>query len=170
MSFANLLYYILRLLMISLLVVGVVLTAKAKAERGRAATLGMFGCFVLLFGELFSIVRVASAESLIRAVGINSYNMVVVAIETIATLITAVGVGLLIWAAVARRAPAQPQQTPGWPQPPQPHGWPQPQQPEWQRQSQSPPEWQPQSPPQPPSAPQPGWQDPERPGWQNPQG
>lgn len=166
MTLATLLFLILRLLMSSLLIVGVVLTAKAKAEHGRAATLGMFGCLVLLFCELLSIVRVMLQESLLRAVGIHSFNMVLVAIETISTLITAVGVGLLIWAVVARRTPAQPQQPQGWQQPQQP----QPQQPEWQRQSQAPPEWQPQSPPQPPPSQQPGWQDPERPGWQNPQG
>ncbi|MEU7746198.1 hypothetical protein [Nonomuraea sp. NPDC049158] len=141
MSLANLIYLILRLLMGSLLIVGVVLTAKAKAEHGRAATLGMFGCIALLFPELISIVRLFSLDSLIRAVGVNSFNIVLAAIETISTLITAVGVGLLIWAVVARRTPAQP-----------------------------PPEWQPQSPPQPPPSQQPGWQDPERPGWQNPQG
>ncbi|MEV0348963.1 hypothetical protein AB0H88_24575 [Nonomuraea sp. NPDC050680] len=168
MSLANVLYIILRLLMSSLLIVGVVLTAKAKAEHGRAATLGMFGCLLLLFGELLSIVRLMSQGSLMRAVGINAFSMVLVAIETIATLITAVGVGLLIWAVVARRAPAQLRQTPGWPQPPQPHGWQQPQQPQQPQPQQ--PEWQPQSPPQPPPSRQPGWQDPERPGWQSPQG
>ncbi|MEU7833307.1 hypothetical protein [Nonomuraea sp. NPDC049129] len=167
---SQVLYTILALLMSGLLIVGVVLTAKAKAEHGRAATLGMFGCFVLLFGELYSIVRIFTLDSLARAIGSDSFPIVLFVIDAIGTLITAVGVGLLIWAVVARRTPAQPQQTPGWQQPQQPQGWQQPQQSEWQRQSQSPPEWQPQSPPQPPSAPQPGWQNPERPGWQNPQG
>ncbi|WP_433516803.1 hypothetical protein ACQP2T_15330 [Nonomuraea sp. CA-143628] len=164
---SQVLYTILALLMSGLLVVGVVLTAKAKAEHGRAATLGMFGCFVLLFDQLYGIVRIWTLSSLISAVGVDAVNIVLFVIDAIGMLITAVGVGLLIWAVVARRTPAQSQ---GWQQGQPQHGWQQPQQPEWQRQSQAPPEWQPQSPPQPSPSPQPGWQDPERPGWQNPQG
>jgi hypothetical protein len=163
MTFSNVLYAILGLGMIALLLVGVVLMVKAKAEHGRAATLGMSGCIVLLLGEVYSIVRIFSLPSLYEAVGVDAIGPVLFVIDTIGLLFTAVGIGLLIWAVVARRTPAQQPQAPNWQQPQQQYGWQQPQ-------PQAPPEWQPQSPPQPPPAQQPGWQDPDRPGWQNPQG
>ncbi|HUR05288.1 MAG TPA: hypothetical protein VM347_22270 [Nonomuraea sp.] len=166
-SLSNVLYAILSLGMIALLIVGVVLMAKAKAEHGRAAGLGMFGCIVLLLGEVYSLVRIFTLSSLIEAVGVTSIEPVLFVINMIGALFTIVGVGLLIWAVVARRTPAQQPQAPNWQQPQQQYGWQQPQ-------PQAPPEWQPQSPPQPspppPPSPQPGRQDPERPGWQNPQG
>jgi hypothetical protein len=168
--------FVFALLMIILLIVGIVLMIRARAEHGRAAMLGLYGCIVFLISVVFDVARSLTFPYLVEAVGIRSIGGVVLVEALISLVLTGGGVGLLIWAVVARRTPAQPPQTPGWPQPPQPHGWqqpqqqPQPQQPEWQRQSQPPPEWQPQSPPQPPAGPQPGWQDPERPGWQNPQG
>lgn len=163
MSFSNVLYVILSLGMMALLVVGVFLMIRGKAEHGRAASLGMFGCIVLLFGEVYGLVRTFTLPSLIEAVGVTNATPLVFVIGLIGMIFTFVGVGLLIWAVVARRTPAQQPQAPSWQQPQQPYGWQQPQ-------PQAPSEWQPQSPPQPPPAPQPGWQDPERPGWQNPQG
>ncbi|MEU7859976.1 hypothetical protein [Nonomuraea sp. NPDC049141] len=164
MALSSVLYVILALGMMALLVVGVVLMVKAKAEHGRAATLGLFGCVVLLLGEVYSIVRIFAIPSLVGALGADAFGPVVFVIDLIGMLFTAAGVGLLIWAVVARRTPAQQPQAPGWQQAQQQYGgWQQPQ-------PQAPAEWQPQSPPQPSPAPQPGWQDPERPGWQNPQG
>ncbi|MEU4234699.1 hypothetical protein AB0F17_61380 [Nonomuraea sp. NPDC026600] len=163
MTFSNVPYVILALGMIALLLVGVVLMTKAKAEHGRAATLGMAGCIVLLLGEVYDIVRIFTLESVIEAVGVSNITAVYLVTALIGMLFTAVGVGLLIWAVIARRTPAQQPQAPNWQQPQQQYGRQQPQ-------PQAPPEWQPQSPPQPSPSPQPGWQDPERPGWQNPQG
>ncbi|MFG1963239.1 hypothetical protein [Nonomuraea sp. NPDC049028] len=162
--------FVFGLLMVILLIVGIVLMIRARAEHGRAAMLGMYGCIALLIGVVFDVARGLTLPYLIDAFAMRSIGVVVLVEGLVSLILNGGGVGLLIWAVVARRTPAQPQQTPGWQQPQQPQGWQQPQQSEWQRQSQSPPEWQPQSPPQPPSAPQPGWQDPERPGWQNPQG
>ena len=153
------------LLMAILLIVGIVLMIRAKGEHGRAAMLGMYGCIVLLIGVVFDVARGLTLSYLIDVAGIRSFGVVVLVESVISTVLNGAGLGLLIWAVLARRTPAQPQQTPGWPQPPQPHGWqqaqqpqqPQPQQPEWQRQSQPPPEWQPQSPPQPPPEPAAGF-------------
>jgi hypothetical protein len=170
--------FVFGLLMVILLIVGIVLMIRARGEHGRAAMLGVYGCIALLIGVVFDVARGFTLPYLIDAVGIRSIGVVLLVEGLVSFILTGGGVGLLIWAVIARRTPAQPQQTPGWQQPQQPQGWqqpqqpqqPQPQQPEWQRQSQPPPEWQPQSPPQPPPSQQPGWQDPERPGWQNPQG
>ena len=121
---------------------------------------------MLLIHEVYTIVRIFTLSSVIRAVGYDSLTLVPFVIDTIGTLFTAAGVGLLIWAVVARRTPRQ---QPAWQQPQPQYGWQQqPQQPQQPQPQQ--PGWQPQSPPQPPPGQQPGRQDPERPGWQNPQG
>ncbi|MFD1545377.1 hypothetical protein [Nonomuraea guangzhouensis] len=164
MSLSQVLYVILALGMSALLVVGVVLMIRAKAEHGRAATLGLFGCVVLLLGEVYSIVRIFTISSLVGALGADAFGPVVFVIDLIGMLFNAVGLGLLIFAVIARRTPVQQPQAQGWQQPQQPYGG-------WQQQQpQAPAEWQPQSPPQPSPSPQPGWQDPNQPGWQNPQG
>ncbi|WP_219472191.1 hypothetical protein [Nonomuraea rhizosphaerae] len=142
------------MLIMVLLVAGIILTARAKAEHGRAAVLGMYGCVVLLVGEVYTLVRGLWLPLFLQSFDYNVITALLLGL--VGFVFTAGGLGLLIWAVVARRSPSPLGQQ---------HG----QQPGWQQQAQAPPSWQPQSPPQPPPGQQPGWQNPDPPGWQNPQ-
>jgi hypothetical protein len=131
--------------MILLLVGGIVLTARARRDRGRPAVLGMWGCAVLLVGVLFQLVQSFTLPALIDYVGIRSISSVIALEGLLQVIIEVIGTGLLIWAVIARNS------TPG-----QPQGRQQPYDPA--------PGWQPGPPPQ-----QPGGQNPGPPNWQNPQ-
>jgi hypothetical protein len=163
----NLPFIFFEILLMVLLIAGAVLTARARRQHGRAAMLGMYGCIVLLVGEVYTLVRGLALPMYIDAFGYNVVTALLMGL--IGFVLTGAGLGLLIGAVITRRpqTAAQPQNA-GWQQE-QPYQPPQ-QQPEWQQQSQPPPGWQPQSPPQPPPSQQPGWQNPEPPNWQNPQG
>lgn len=125
--------------MILLLVGGIVLTARARRDRGRPAVLGMWGCAVLLVGVLFQLGRSFTLPALIDYVGIRSISSVIALEGLLQVIIEVIGTGLLIWAVIARNS------TPGQPYDPAPG-------------------WQPGPPPQ-----QPGGQNPGPPNWQNPQ-
>ncbi|MGW0805049.1 hypothetical protein [Nonomuraea sp. NPDC002799] len=160
------------LVMAVLLITGIVLMARGRRIHGSAAMIGLAGCVLLLLGVAFNAVQGLLYEFLAETLGIR-LSLVFLIAAVISLLFSVSGTALLIWAVVARRQPAQPQQQQqqqGWQQPaanwqqPQP-GWNQPAQPGWQPPQQSPPGWQP--PQQPP-----GWQpshQPPPPGGQPPQ-
>jgi hypothetical protein len=129
--------------MILLLVGGIVLTARARRERGRPAVLGMWGCAVLLVGVLFQLVQSFTLPALIDYVGIRSISSVIALEGLLQVIIQVIGTGLLIWAVIARNS------TPGRPRGPQPYD-------------------PAQMAPGPPFQ-QPDWQNPGPPNWQNPQ-
>ncbi|MEV0237339.1 hypothetical protein [Nonomuraea sp. NPDC050786] len=118
------------------LLIGVVLTARARRDHGSAAMIGLAGCIVLLLGVLFNILR----SWILIPMMADSLGMSIDAVFGITTPISMIfdagGTGLLIWAVVARRKPQQPVQPPygpqgpGWQQPPAPPAnWQQPQPP-----------------------------------------
>ncbi|WP_433431570.1 hypothetical protein [Nonomuraea sp. CA-141351] len=119
-----------------LLLVGVVVTARARRDHGSAAMIGMTGCILLLLGVVFNILRSWVLIPLMAdSLGMDIETVFAVT-TPISMIFDAVGTGLLIWAVVARRKPhqpAQPSQEPGWQQPPanwqQQPGWQTPQQP-----------------------------------------
>ncbi|MEU0568662.1 hypothetical protein ABZ297_25235 [Nonomuraea sp. NPDC005983] len=175
----------------SVLVTGIVLTIGKRRQHGRAAMLGLAGCLVLLLEIVFNVVRSLTFPSLVDSMGIKSANTIVVVETAVSSLLSGVGIGLLIMAVVARRSSPQQPAAPGWQQPPP--AWPQyPQQgeqgrppaPGWQpsqqgEQGQPPaPGWQPSQPVEQGQPSPHGWQPPQqgeqgRPsphGWQPPQG
>ncbi|MEV4108074.1 proline-rich domain-containing protein [Nonomuraea sp. NPDC049695] len=115
------------------LLVGVVLTARARRDHGSAAMIGLAGCIVLLLGVLFNILR----SWVLIPMMADSFGMSIDAVFSITTPIAMIfdagGTGLLIWAVVARRKPSRPTQPPHGPQGP---GWQQPPAPpaNWQQQ------------------------------------
>ncbi|MBB6349678.1 hypothetical protein ACWGH8_38900 [Nonomuraea muscovyensis] len=146
-AFVNVL---LSLVVAVLLVVGVVLMARGRKEHGSAATLGLWGCVVLLFGLILGVVRSFTLPMIVEMVGTQSVSVVILIENVIQTAVTFTGTGLLIWAVIARRPPARDPRQPAWqsphPQGPHPQS-PQPQSPHPQQQ----PGWQ--HPPQPPAGP-----------------
>ncbi|WP_336216487.1 hypothetical protein [Nonomuraea sp. LPB2021202275-12-8] len=134
-SLANLVNILTTGLLCVLLFVGVVVSGMARRQHGRAATIGMAGFLLLLLEAILRLVQVLTFELVIESVGPALMDTVFMLESLLGFLFTAIGVGLLIWAVVARRTPPPP------PQPPQPQGW---QQPGWQQ----------------PPGPQPGWQQP----------
>ncbi|WP_214413665.1 hypothetical protein [Sphaerisporangium fuscum] len=143
----NILYYLPTLIV---LIVGIVLTARAKREHGSGATLGMIGCIVLLLTALLEAVRALALPYLLTSGGYSARGPLITLSGLLFAIFNTIGIGLLIWGVVAKRIQTQ-SAAPGW-QPPQGQGWQQPA-PGWQQQ---PPGsgWQ-QQPPQPPA---PGWQ------------
>ncbi|MEV4394471.1 hypothetical protein [Nonomuraea sp. NPDC049607] len=138
-----------------LLVVGVVVIGMNRRHVGRAAVLGMSGCGLLLIGTLINLVLSLLTQMLIESYG-SSMMAVLPFAYLISSLFHLVGIGLLIWAVVARRnAPQQPPA--GWQQPPQQYH-----QPYQQPAPQPGPQAGPQAGPQP--GPQAGWQPPQPPG------
>ncbi|MEU1727892.1 hypothetical protein [Nonomuraea sp. NPDC005692] len=154
MSFLNILTNLLPTLVTALLlVVGIVLIGMNRRHVGRAATLGMSGCGLLLIGTLINLVLAILTQTLIESYGSSMLAALPFA-YLISSLFHLAGIGLLIWAVVARRAaPRQERpQGPGWQQPPQPYHQP------YQQPYQQP---GPQGGPQP--GPQGGWQPPQPP-------
>ncbi|MFI9589717.1 hypothetical protein [Nonomuraea sp. NPDC052265] len=159
MSFLTLLTNLLpTLLTVLLIAVGIVVIGMNRRHVGRAATLGMSGCGLLLIGALINLVLSLLTQSLIESYG-SSMMAVLPFAYLISSLFHLAGIGLLIWAVVARRsAPRQAQpQGPGRQQPPA--GWQQPQQPYHQPYPQ----------PGPQPGHQPGHQAGPQAGWQAPQ-
>ncbi|MER6948862.1 hypothetical protein ABT294_33065 [Nonomuraea sp. NPDC000554] len=139
----------------SVLVTGIVLTVAKRRQQGRGAMLGLAGCLVLLLEVVFGVVRSLTFSSLVDSMGISSANTIILVETAVSSLLSAVGIGLLIMAVVARRPPLQQPAAPGWQQ-----------QPAWQQYPQQAEQGQPSAP---------GWQPPQQgepptPGWQPPQG
>jgi cytochrome c-type biogenesis protein CcmH/NrfF len=113
---------ILWVLQVIALIVGVVLTAMARRNHGRAALMGMFGCIVLLLGVIASVVQSLFLPSLARDLG--DMMAVIMIFSVIHVLLWLVGFGLLL-AGVVMRRPVQPQQPqqPYYQQPPPPPGY-----------------------------------------------
>ncbi|GAA4091510.1 hypothetical protein [Nonomuraea soli] len=120
MSFATMgVNAILWVLQVIILIVGVVLTAMARRNHGRAALVGMFGCLVFLLDVIVSVVQAIILPELARDIG--SVMTAVMIISVVHMLLWMTGIGLLV-AAVVMRRPAAPQQPhPGQPQPNQPY-------------------------------------------------
>ncbi|MGW2153027.1 hypothetical protein [Nonomuraea sp. NPDC001699] len=123
-----------------LLVVGVVMIGMNRRHVGRAAVLGMSGCGLLLIGTLINLVLSLLTQMLIESYG-SSMMAVLPFAYLISSLFHLVGIGLLIWAVVARRNAPQQYHQPYQQPAPQPG---------------------PQAGPQP--GPQAGWQPPQPPG------
>ncbi|MBF8187759.1 hypothetical protein ITP53_18870 [Nonomuraea sp. K274] len=124
------------ILMAVLLIGGIIMMLIKRRDHGRAAVMGMIGCFVLLLGAVFSVLSGFLYELLADYLGMGPTFTIT---NLINLILTVTGTGLLIWAVVARRDPAQPAgpQGQGWQQPPA--GWQQPQQePGWQNPQQPP--------------------------------
>jgi membrane-bound ClpP family serine protease len=128
-----------------LLIFGIILIAVNRRHHGRAATLGIVGCVLLLLGLLINIGQGMAMPTLVKTFGISSLSAVAAISSIIFLIFQAGGIGLLIWAVVIRRDP--PRQAP-----PQPTDWQQQPQPGWPQQPQQQPYQQPgwQTPPQPP--------------------
>ncbi|MFG1942452.1 hypothetical protein [Nonomuraea sp. NPDC048826] len=106
---------------------GIVVTAMGRRTHGRAAMLGLFGCVALLLEGLLRLGQTIFLETLVRSVGIGGVSRVLGILGLVSFVLTVTGLGLLIWAVVARRTPPPQPAAPGWPQPhPGPQqGWPQ---------------------------------------------
>ncbi|MEU4327379.1 hypothetical protein [Nonomuraea dietziae] len=122
-----------------LLVVGIALTARARAEHGRGATLGLVGCVVLLVAAILQGGYQVMIPSLVESGGFEVITMMSMITGLLFTVLNVVGTGLLIFGVVARRGGPQPQQQAqgqgqGWQQPygQQPYG----QQPQYPQQQQ----------------------------------
>ena len=118
-----------------LLAFGVVMIA--RAGRGRASVLGMIGCVVLLLQAVLIVAQIILTPMLAEQSGIGFVTTILQMTNIVFTLMSCVGIGLLIWSA-ASKTPA-PTQGPGWqpPQGPQGQPWQQnPQQQGWPQQSQ----------------------------------
>ncbi|MEU4545099.1 hypothetical protein [Nonomuraea dietziae] len=103
-----------------LLVVGIALTARARAEHGRGATLGLVGCVVLLVAAILQGTYQALIPSLVESGGFEIITMMSMITGLLFTVLNVVGIGLLIFGVVARRGGPQPQQQgqgQGWQQP-----------------------------------------------------
>ncbi|MEV4167009.1 hypothetical protein [Nonomuraea dietziae] len=128
-----------------LLIVGIALTARARAEHGRGATLGLVGCVVLLVAAILQGAYQVMIPSLVESGGFEVITMMSMITGLLFTVLNVVGTGLLIFGVVARRGGPQPQQQAqgqgqgqGWQQPygQQPYG----QQPQYPQQ-QPPGQW-----------------------------
>lgn len=104
-----------------LLVVGIVLTARARGEHGRAATFGMIGCVVLLVGSILQGAWQVMLPSIVESGGYEILSLVNAVTGFVFLVVNLAGTGLLIGGVVARRDPPQTPQYPqaqGWQQPP----------------------------------------------------
>lgn len=151
-------YVIVLIPEIAILGFGIAMIARAK--RGKATTLGVVGCIVLLVGALLNAAQTILMPNLAEELGYSRINVIFMVLAFVHMAIFCVGIGLLIWSAASRNpVHAQTSWQPGGDQP----GWQQPQQgPGWQPQQQPHPGWQPQQPPQ-------AQQPPQQQGWQQPQ-
>ncbi|WP_431902698.1 hypothetical protein [Nonomuraea sp. bgisy101] len=114
--------------MVILLVLGIVLTARARAEHGRAATFGMVGCIVLLLGAILQGAWQVILPSIVQSGGFAIFGVVNAVVGFVFVVVDLVGTGFLIGGVVARRNPPQapqyPQAPQGWQQQPPPGQWP----------------------------------------------
>ncbi|MFC4111937.1 hypothetical protein [Nonomuraea zeae] len=142
-----------------LLLAGIVITAMGRRNHGRAATLGMTGCILLLLAVLFNTLLQFFTQELFQMFR-GDIGVAFAVANIISLIFNASGTALLIWAVVARRNPPQPVQPqgPGRQQPPG----------DWQQQ-QPRQDWN-QPPQQPPFQQPPGWQQPPRPPFGGGQG
>ncbi|GAA2405063.1 hypothetical protein GCM10010404_74010 [Nonomuraea africana] len=119
MSIAIALLYLVPTVIV--LVVGIVLTARARGSHGRGATLGLVGCVVLLVAALLQGAYQAFLDSLVQSGGYRMMATLAMISGLVFMVINVAGLGLLISGVVARRNGAQ-QPAQGWqqPYPPQP--------------------------------------------------
>ncbi|GAA2306832.1 hypothetical protein GCM10010149_65840 [Nonomuraea roseoviolacea subsp. roseoviolacea] len=133
----NAIAFLLSLLPALALITGIILTARARREHGKAAMIGLWGCLVLLLALVMRLVWSLVVPHLVGSGGMDTFQIVMLLHSAIDALLTMTGFGLLIWAVVARRAhpgAAAPEahlsaphapawQTPPWeaPAPHQPH-------------------------------------------------
>ncbi|MET9342534.1 hypothetical protein ACWDLG_43285 [Nonomuraea sp. NPDC003727] len=124
-AFMGLLFIIPSLI---LSVVGIVLTARARGEHGRAATFGLTGCVLLLLGAILQGVWQVLLPAVVESAGYEMFALVNAVAGFVFMMVGVIGTGLLIAGVVARRTPPQrepyQQQAPGWQQPPPPGQWP----------------------------------------------
>ncbi|MEV0201996.1 hypothetical protein [Nonomuraea sp. NPDC050691] len=138
----NLLYsaiaFLLSLLPALVLITGVILTARARREHGRAATIGMWGCVVLLLGLALRVAWSLLVPMLVADGGMDTFQVLMLLHGAVDALVTMTGLALLVWAVVVRRArpgaetpaPHTPapvftpgRQTPTWEAPAPPPAW-----------------------------------------------
>ncbi|TXK39177.1 hypothetical protein [Nonomuraea sp. C10] len=159
MASSNLLNVLLAILSCAVPGIGVVVTAMGRRTHGRAAVIGLLGCVALLLEGLLRLGQTIFLRTIVESVGLREAGGVLALLGLVSFVLATTGVGLLIWAVVARRTP-QPA-APGWqqPQPGPQQGWQQP----------GPPQQQP--PAGPHQNPQAGpYQNPNPGPYQNPQG
>ncbi|NUW30546.1 hypothetical protein HTZ77_03780 [Nonomuraea sp. SMC257] len=133
----NAIAFLLSLLPALALITGIVLTVRARREHGKAATIGMWGCVVLLLALVLRLVWSMLVAQVVSAGGMETFQVVMVLHGAVDALLTMTGLGLLVWAVVARRPRPGPEaplphlpsphaaawQAPAWeaPAPHQPH-------------------------------------------------
>ncbi|MFC5821214.1 hypothetical protein [Nonomuraea harbinensis] len=157
MASSNLLNVLLAILSCAVPGIGVVVTAMGRRTHGRAAVIGLLGCVALLLEGLLRLGQTIFLRTIVETVGLREAGGVLALLGLVSFVLATTGVGLLIWAVVARRTP-QPA-APGWQQP-----QPGPQQ-GWQQQPPAGPHQNPQAGPY--QNPNPGpYQNPQ--GWQQP--
>ncbi|NUT44313.1 MAG: hypothetical protein HOV86_30395 [Thermoactinospora sp.] len=128
MSFATMgINAILWVLQVIILIVGVVLTAMARRNHGRAALVGMFGCLVFLLDVIVSVVQAFLLPQFARDLG--SIMTAAMIFSVLHLLFWVTGLGLLVAGVVMRRPAAAPQQPfppqqPYYQQQPPPPGYP----------------------------------------------
>ncbi|MFI6504166.1 hypothetical protein [Nonomuraea typhae] len=115
-------YWLSHLVLIIAFVVGAVLCGRARREHGKAATLGMIGCLVLVLSVLVRMPTIFAAD-IQRSLGLSfaSLGVVFAAIGLLETILLLAGFGLLVAGVVVRRGPR-----PQPPAPPQGYGYGQP--------------------------------------------
>ncbi|MBN6057532.1 hypothetical protein JYK22_36755, partial [Nonomuraea sp. RK-328] len=142
----NVVASLLSLLPALALITGVILTLRARRDHGRAAVIGTWGCLVLLTTLVLRIAWSMLVPTLVGEGGMDTFQIVMLLFNAVDALFTMTGLGLLVWAVVARRAPSG--SGVHGPHAPGPHV-PTPQAPAWQAPVPPPPGWQAPAPNQP---------------------
>lgn len=112
---------ILWLLQLIALIVGIIVTAMARRNHGRAALMGLFGCLALLLGVIVNVVQSLTLPSIAR--NLPDIYTAIMLFSALHTILWLAGIGLLIAGVVMRRPTTQPQQ-PYYQQPPPLPGYP----------------------------------------------
>src|SRR5690606_15145693 len=111
---------------------GIVITAMGRRNHGRAAVIGLLGCVALLIDGLLRLGQVFLLPAIVSSGAYSEVAAMIGVFGLLSFVLSTTGIGLLIWAVVARRAPQQPASpAPGWqqpypPPPPPQQGWHQP--------------------------------------------
>ncbi|TDD44878.1 hypothetical protein E1286_25810, partial [Nonomuraea terrae] len=106
---------IAQIILAVVLIAGAVMTGLRRRDHGRAAILGMAGCITLLLEVVLGIVIQLMIPAMVTSLGGGSAVALLV-VNLISVVLKVTGLGLLIWAVVARRTSA-PAETPSWHQP-----------------------------------------------------
>ncbi|PZG11274.1 hypothetical protein, partial [Nonomuraea aridisoli] len=92
------------------LIAGAVLTGLRRRDHGRAAILGMAGCVTLLLEVVLGVVIQLMVPAMVTTLR-EGYELAFVLINVVGVILKVTGLGLLIWAVIARRTSAR---TPSW--------------------------------------------------------